>query len=276
MSEDRFRSCLLSAGAFFLLVFCLTPFIYMAATSLSVRSDFLVHGVRFEWTLQHYRTVLFQESLHFPNYLRNSLGVACLSAFLGTVVSALAAFSMTRLSLPGKNFILFFILAASLFPQISFVGYLFNVMSSLGWINTWAALIAPYVAWILPLSLWILTSAFSRLPPELDKAAWVDGASAWRLFQRIILPLAAPGLVSALLLSFIFAFNEFLFALLLTTGPEARTIPVGIALFQGAHGQTPWGEIMAASMVTAMPVVFLALVFQRRIVQGLTRGAVKG
>jgi multiple sugar transport system permease protein len=276
MTEDRLRAALLAAGAILLLVFCLAPFVYMAIMSVSARSDVLARGVPFEWTLQHYRSILFEPTLSFPAYFRNSLGVAGLSAIIGTGVAALAAFAITRLNLPGKNFLLLFTLAASLFPQISFVGYLFSLMARLGWINTWAALIAPYVAWILPLSLWILASYFGRIPRELDKAAWVDGAGAWRIFWRIILPLSAPGIVSALLLSFIFAFNEFLFALLLTTGPQARTIPVGIALFQGAHGQTPWGEIMAASMATALPVVLLALFFQRRIVQGLTRGAVKG
>ena len=149
-------------------------------------------------------------------------------------------------------------------------------MAWLGWINTYQALMLPYIAWILPLSLWILVSYFSQIPIELDHAASVDGCSRWQTLYKIIFPVAAPGVFSTFLLAFIFAFNEFMFALMLTTDYKTRTIPVGITLFQGLHGQTPWGNIMAASVITVLPAVFLALVFQRYIIGGLTRGAVKG
>ncbi|MEW6519808.1 MAG: carbohydrate ABC transporter permease [Thermodesulfobacteriota bacterium] len=149
-------------------------------------------------------------------------------------------------------------------------------MNALGWINTYPALIFPYIAWVLPLTLWILVSYFAQIPLDLDKAALVDGCSRIQILVHVILPVAAPGIFSTFLLAFIFAFNEFLFALMLTADYRARTIPVGIALFQGLHGQIPWGRIMAASVVTTLPVVVLTLIFQRRIVQGLTRGAVKG
>ncbi len=276
MNEEKWRTALTIAGTSLLLVFCLAPFIYMALVSLSERVDFLSSGTSFHLTGQHYRAIVGDQTLHFMDYFRNSLFISGVSAILSVGIAALAAYAITRMNFPGREMLLLFVLAASLFPQISFVGYLFTLMAWLGWINTYAALIAPYVAWILPLSLWILTSAFNQIPRELDKAAWVDGASHRQIFLRILLPLAAPGLVSSLLLSFIFAFNEFLFALFLTTGAEARTIPVGIAFFQGAHGETPWGDIMAASMLTTLPITLLALVFQRRIVQGLTRGAIKG
>jgi multiple sugar transport system permease protein len=156
------------------------------------------------------------------------------------------------------------------------VGYLFKLMTALGWINTYPALIFPYVAWTLPLSLWILVSYFSRIPRDLDRAGLIDGCSRLQILFKIIFPVAAPGIFATLLLAFIFAFNEFLFALMLTTDRAARTIPVGIALFEGLHGQIPWGEIMAAATLATLPVVALALIFQRRIIQGLTRGAVKG
>ena len=130
--------------------------------------------------------------------------------------------------------------------------------------------------WILPLALWILVSYFSQIPIELDKAALVDGASRWQILRKVIFPTAAPGIFSMFLLSFIFAFNEFMFALMLTSDYRARTIPVGITLFQGLHGEIPWGNIMAASVVTVLPVVVLTLLFQRYIIGGLTRGAVKG
>ena len=167
------------------------------------------------------------------------------------------------------------ILALSMFPEISLVSYLFAIMSGLGWINTLQALIFPYVAWTLPLSLWILVSYFSQIPEDLDKAGLIDGCSRLRILIKIIFPVAAPGVFSTGLLAFIVAFNEFLFALMLTTDYTARTVPVGIALFQGLHGETPWGEIMAAATVTTVPVVLITLIFQRRIIHGLTRGAIK-
>jgi multiple sugar transport system permease protein len=148
-------------------------------------------------------------------------------------------------------------------------------MKSLGMINTHGALIMPYIAWEIPLSLWVLLSYFSKVPLDLDEAALVDGAGRLLILRKIIVPLAAPGIVSAALLVFIFSFNEFLFALMLTVDHHARTLPVGIALFEGLHGQIPWGYLMAASSLASLPLVLLAVAFQRRIVQGLTAGAVK-
>jgi multiple sugar transport system permease protein len=148
-------------------------------------------------------------------------------------------------------------------------------MSALGWVNTYPGLILPYVAWSMPLSLWILVSYFAQVARDLDRSARIDGASRFQTLIKIILPVAAPGVFSTTLLVFIFAFNEFLFALMLTVDYRSRTIPVGIALFEGIHGQIPWGEIMAAATLTTIPVVILTLIFQKRIVQGLTRGAVK-
>jgi multiple sugar transport system permease protein len=163
-----------------------------------------------------------------------------------------------------------------MFPQIGIVGYLFKIMTGIGWVNTYQGLLFPYIAWILPLSLWILVSYFSQIPRELDKAALIDGCGRWQILYRVIFPVALPGVLSVFLLSFIFAFNEFIFALMLTTDHRTRTIPVGIAFFQGLHGRIPWGNIMAASVLTTLPVVILTFIFQRRIIGGLTRGAVKG
>jgi multiple sugar transport system permease protein len=187
----------------------------------------------------------------------------------------LAAYAVTRLTWSGKRIFMVFVLALSMFPAISLISYLFKLMSALGWINTYLALILPYVAWTLPLSLWILVSYFAQVPRELDKAAFIDGCTRLQVLLKIIFPVAAPGIFSTLLLAFIFAFNEFLFALMLTTDHSSRTIPVGIALFEGLYGQLPWGEIMAAATLSIIPVVLLTLVFQRRIIQGLTQGAVK-
>jgi multiple sugar transport system permease protein len=275
VSEERLKTVLLALGAILALLFALGPFGYMVLTGMSRQADFLQPGGRLDITAEHYRTVLTADSLHFMAYLRNSLVVSAVSAALSVLVASLAAYAITRLALPGKTLFMLCILSVSLFPPVSLVSYLFKLMAGVGWINTPLALIFPYVAWTLPLSLWVLVSYFSQVPRDLDRAALVDGCSRLQILRRIILPVAMPGVVSTALLAFIFAFNEFLFALMLTTDYSARTIPVGIAQFEGLHGQTPWGEIMAAAVLTTLPVVGLTLIFQRRIIQGLTRGAVK-
>lgn len=275
MNERRTRLGLIIFGSIFMAMFCLTPFVYMFITSLSERVDFLSSSdLRF--SLDNYRSVLAVGSLHFLDYLRNSLIVSGASAFLCVFIAGLAAYAITRLALPGKMFILFFVLAVSMFPQVSIVGYLFKFMAGIGWTDTYLALIFPYIAWILPLSLWILVSYLAQIPRDLDEAARIDGATRLQTLRKVIFPITLPGFLSCFLLAFIFAFNEFLFALLLTTTHHARTIPVGIALFQGLHGETPWGNIMAAATITTVPVVILTVIFQRHIIQGLTRGAVKG
>jgi len=275
MRAERHSAVLIALGAILTLGFVLGPFGYMVLTGFSRAADFLHPEQSLEFTVKHYRTVVTTDSLHFLAYLRNSLLVSAISAVVSVCIAALAGYAITRLSLPGKTLFMLLILSVSLFPPVSLVSYLFKCMASIGWINTYQALIFPYVAWTLPLSLWILVSYFAQLPRDLDRAALVDGCSRLQVLRRVILPLAMPGVVSTALLAFIFAFNEFLFALLLTTDYRARTIPVGIALFEGLHGQLPWGEIMAAATLTTVPVVILALIFQQRIIQGLTRGAVK-
>ncbi|MEW6720250.1 MAG: carbohydrate ABC transporter permease [Thermodesulfobacteriota bacterium] len=264
-----------AAGACAMAVFCLGPIAVMALTAVSRRADFLVPGVGFAFTAGHFLEVLRAESLHFPEYFRNSLVVSGISAALSVFVAAPAAYALARMALPGRMAVLLAVLSVSMFPQVSLVGYLFRLMSSMGWVNTYVALVLPYTAWTLPLSLWILTGYFSRIPRDIDRAALMDGCGPLEALRKVILPVAAPGVFSTAILAFIFSFNELLFALMLTTDHRARTIPVGIALFEGLHGEIPWGSVMAAATLTVAPVVVLALAFQRRIVQGLTRGAVK-
>ena len=194
---------------------------------------------------------------------------------ISVIIGALGAYAVTRFKFRGKIILVLSVLALSMFPQISIVGYLFKFMSRIGWINSYGALIFPYIAYTLPLSLWILLSYFSQIPIEMDEAAMVDGAGRFRTLFRVIAPVALPGFFSAVLLLFMFSFNEFLFALMLTSDHSARTVPVGIALFQGLHGETPWGYIMAASVISCIPVMMIALLAQRYIVQGLTGGALK-
>ncbi len=275
MREETIKKLLLMVAVIFTTIFCLGPFLYMVLTSLSVNPDFLLPTKTLNLTWSNFTAVILSESAHFLAYLRNSLIISAVAAVVTVFLSSLAAYSLTRVPLTGKTVLLLCILAVSMFPPISLISYLFKFMSALGWINTYPGLILPYVAWSMPLSLWILVSYFAQVPRDLDRSARIDGASTFQTLVKIILPVAAPGVFSTTLLVFIFAFNEFLFALMLTVDYRSRTIPVGIALFEGIHGQIPWGEIMAAATLTTIPVVILTLVFQRRIVQGLTRGAVK-
>lgn len=275
MNEDGLKKMLLVAGVLLTLMISLGPVGYMVLTALCGAPDFLLPTKSYALTLDHFLSVITSDSLDFLAYTLNSIIISAAAASISVSFASLAAYAITRLPLPGKGFFLGGVLALSMFPAISLVGYLFKLMAGLGWINTYLALILPYVASTLPVSLWILVSYFAQVPMDLDHAGRIDGASRFQILVRIILPLAAPGVFTTGLLVFILAFNEFLFALMLTTDRASRTIPVGIALFEGLHGQIPWGEIMAAATITTLPVIVLTLVFQRHIVQGLTRGAVK-
>lgn len=275
MTEERSKAILTVFGTVFLLLFCLFPFAWMVVISCSGAPDFLSPSSSYGFTLQHYKDIVSHPSLHFADYLRNSLLISAVAAIFATCFAGLSAYAITRMSFPGKILIPTAMLALSMFPQISVIGYLFRLMTWLGWINTYNGLIMPYISLGLPLALWIMISYFSQLPQDLDKAALVDGATRFQILRKVIFPIAAPGAFSTVLLLFIFCFNEFLFALMLTVDYNARTVPVGIALFQGLHGQIPWGIIMAAAVVSSLPIVSLAAVFQRHIVQGLTQGALK-
>lgn len=274
MTEEKTKIILLTFGIIFLILFCCLPVIWMLIISFSKRPDFLLQRTSL-FTLNNYLDILTQQNLHFLDYLRNSIVVAGVTALLSTVIGACAAYAVSRISFPGKIVLIFVVLALSMFPQICIIGYLFKFMSNLGWINTYNGLILPYISWSLPIALWILMSYFSQIPRELDKAALIDGASRIQTLSKVIIPLALPGFLSTILLVFMFSFNEFLFALMLTTDFRARTVPIGIALFQGLHGELPWGYIMSASALSAIPVILIALFFQRYIIQGLTHGAVK-
>jgi multiple sugar transport system permease protein len=276
MREERVKKILKLSGVAFLLLFCLLPFVWVVAVSLVKEPDFLLPQVALKVTFDNYSDVLTAGSLHLLDYLRNSLIVSAVTALAATLFASLAAYAITRLTFPGRLLIPLVLLAFSMFPQISIVGYLFKMMIGLGWINTYAGLIFPYITLGLPLALWIMLSSFSEISTELDRAALVDGATRIQILHKIILPLAAPGALSAALLVFIYSFNEFLFAMMLTTDYRARTIPVGIALFEGLHGQIPWGHLMAVAVISVMPVILLAAVFQRKIIRGLLQGAIKG
>ena len=276
MKEEKLKKTLLFIIAVFMLAFCIIPFLWMIVVSFSKKPDFLSEQVSYVFTLNNYFEIFTSNAVHLVAYLRNSIIVSGLSAFFTTIIASLSAYSITRLKFPGRIILPVFLLGVSMFPQISLLGYLFKIMANLGWINTYYSLLFPYITLSLPLALWIMLSHFSKISKELDNAALIDGAGRLKILNRIILPVSLPGLFSAFILSFIFSFNEFLFALMFTIDYKARTIPVGIALFEGLHGQIPWGYIMAAAVIAVLPIIIIIALFQKYIMQGLTEGAIKG
>jgi trehalose/maltose transport system permease protein len=223
--------------------------------------------------LEHYRALFTQRNFWIP--IRNSLVVAGSTTVFCVAVGALCAYALARLQFRGKSLLLGFILAVGMFPQISVVSPLYMLLRALHLINTYPGLVLPYLTFAMPLTVWLLVGFFRQLPAELEEAAMVDGASRLRAFWEVIVPLAVPGLATTAILTFVYSWNEFLFALSFTLGPERQTVPVAIALFRGMY-QVPWGQILAAAIIATLPVTLLVLAFQRRIVQGLTAGAVKG
>jgi ABC-type glycerol-3-phosphate transport system permease component len=226
-----------------------------------------------ELALEHYRALFAERDFWLP--IRNSLVVAGNTTALCLVLGSLCAYALARLRFRGRTPLLAGILAISMFPQISLVAPLFLLLRALGLIDSYPGLVMPYVTFAMPLTIWLLVGYFRQLPAELEEAARVDGAGRLRVLVEIVLPLAAPALATTAILTFIYCWNEFLFALSFTLGPERQTVPVAIALFRGQY-QVPWGEVLAAAMVATAPVAILALLFQRRIVGGLVTGAVKG
>jgi ABC-type glycerol-3-phosphate transport system permease component len=223
--------------------------------------------------LEHYRALFAERAFWLP--IRNSLIVAGSTTLFCVTIGSLCAYALARLRFRGKTLLLGVILAVSMFPQIAIVSPLFLLLRSVRLINTYPGLVLPYLTFAMPLAVWLLVGYFRQLPAELEEAAMVDGASRLRAFREVIVPLALPGLAATAILTFVYSWNEFLFALSFTLGPERQTVPVAIALFRGQY-QVPWGQVLAAAIVATAPVAVLVLAFQRRIVQGLTAGAVKG
>ena len=275
MKEANVKKILIVVGTIFFTLFVLIPVIWMLFVSLTKDLGFL-QGGGVNLTLSNYVNIISNKNLHMLDYLKNSIIISTTVSFLVIIIAGFGAYAITRFNFPGKFTIPLMMLAISIFPQISIAGYLFKIESNLRLINTYPALIFPYTAWTAPLALWILISYFSQIPRELDEAALVDGASRKNILLKIIFPLSTPGLISAFLIVFIACINELLFALLLTTDYRAQTISVGITLFQGLHGEIPWGELMASASLVTVPLIILTLFLQKYIISGLTRGGVKG
>lgn len=258
-----------------LAAFCLAPFLWQVVTSLKPAAELtsLPPLLPSRVTFEHYAAIFSGQPL--ARFIANSAAVAAGTTLLALALGGLAAYAVSVLRMRGRAAVLGVALAISMFPPIATVSPLFLLFSALGLRDTLGALVLAYSTFSLPLGVWLLASFFDALPRELYVAARVDGCSAFGALWRVVLPLATPGLAAAALLVFIFAWNEFLFALSFTATESSRTLPVGIALFPGLH-EIPYGEIAAASVVATLPVVALAFAFQRRIVEGLTAGAVKG
>lgn len=260
------------------LVYTIFPFYWAVNASLQPESRlFAVPAdyIPIPPSLESYREALRDQT--FLVSLRNSAVVASATTFLALVTGSLAACALGRFRMRGRRITLGLILAMTMFPQISVLGAVHAIISALGLYNTLAGLVLSYMLITLPLTVWVLTGFFRSLPRELEESAYVDGASPFQTFYRVLLPLALPGLAATGLLTFIAAWNEYLYALSLTITLDARTVPVTIANFTGATAhETPWGTIMAACVVVTVPLVVLVLIFQKRIVEGLTAGAVKG
>ena len=227
------------------------------------------------WTWENYGGI-FRTS-EFTRALINSIGIAIIATVIAVVLATMAAYAIARLRFPGKGVLIGMSLLIAMFPQISLVSPLFSIERTLGLFDTWLGLIIPYMTFGLPLAIYTLSAFFREIPWDLEKAAKMDGATPFQAFRTVVAPLAAPGIFTAAILVFIFCWNDFLFAISLTSTMNARTVPAAIAFFTGSSQfEQPTGSIAAAAVIITIPIVLFVLFFQRRIVSGLTSGAVKG
>jgi len=275
-NQSARRRVLWAIATVAVLIYALIPVVWII--SISLKEPATIGDGRFlpsEWTLDNYGDVF--DTPFFTAALRNSIGIALIATVIALAVASMAAYAITRLEFPGKGVILAGALAIAMFPAISIVGGLFDMWRQIGLYDTWPGLILPYLSFSLPLSIYTLSAFFREIPWDLEKAAQMDGATPMQAFRRVILPLAMPGVFTAGILTFIAAWNDFLFANVLTSTNASRTAPVALAFFQGASQFTdPSGAIAAGAVVVTIPILIMVLIFQRRIVSGLTAGAVKG
>jgi multiple sugar transport system permease protein len=259
-----------------ILIYALVPVLWIV--SLSFKPLNSIYDGRFipaEFTWANYQQIF--QLAPFVSALRNSIGIALIATALSVVIGTLAAYAIARLSFSGKKLLVGVALLIAMFPQISLVSPLFDIERTVGLFNTWPGLILPYIAFSLPLAIYILSAFFREIPWELEKAAQMDGATPFQAFRSVIVPLAAPGVFTTAILVFIFCWNDFLFAVSLTSTQASQTTTVAIAQFTGASEFTePTGSISAAAVLLTIPIILFVLCFQRRIVAGLTTGAVKG
>jgi len=270
--KEKIGFYLLVVIAFIILAF---PFYWIVVTSVKLPKEIVssVTLIPRSISLASYYQVFKQQPFHI--YIKNSFIVAGLTTIFCLLVGSLAAYALARLKFRGRDLILSLVLTVSMFPPIAIVSPLFLIMKKFHLLNTYPSLIFPYTTFSLPLTIWILTSFFKELPFELEEAAKVDGCTPLEALVKVIIPLAAPGVFTCAILVFISAWNEFLFALVFITNNYMRTVPVGITLYPGQF-EMPWGTVFAAATIVTLPIIIIVFIFQRRIISGLTAGAVKG
>jgi trehalose/maltose transport system permease protein len=263
-----------------IVVFTVFPFAWAFLSSIKPNAELFATPVRY-WpahpTLENYRLVL--SSGNFQQALLNSVIVAVSVTALSLAIGSMAAYALGRFRFRGRSVVLYAVLAMTMFPQIAVLGALFQMVNLFKLYNELPALMITYLIFTLPFTVWVMTGFLRSVPVEIEEAAYIDGATPFQVFYKIMLPLAVPGMATTGLLAFIAAWNEFLFALSFTQTPDKRTVTYAIQAFSGSTSgafEIPWGQTMAASVVVTVPLIALALIFQRRILAGLTAGAVKG
>jgi trehalose/maltose transport system permease protein len=254
------------------------PFIYAISTSLKSGSAlFTTELIPTHATLDNYISLFTVAEQPFGRHIGNSIMVSVLVVTLSLLLALTAAYALGRIQFKGRGLLMMAILAVSMFPQVAVLSGMFELIRSLGLYNRAIGLVLPYMIFTLPFTVWVLTTFMQQLPKELEEAAVMDGCSPLRIIFQVFLPLLWPALVSTGLLAFVAAWNEFLFALTFVLDNDERLVPVSISLISGASKyDIPWGKIMAASVLVTLPLIGLVLVFQKKIVSGLTAGAVKG
>jgi multiple sugar transport system permease protein len=259
-----------------IVIFCLFPFYWLVNMSLKTGADLSASSlVPPSPTLDNYQSIF--ENDDFVRALGNSVIISITTTVLAITIGAFCAYALARLRFKGKFIILALVLSITTFPAIAIAAPLFRLWSDIGLFNTLVGLIIPNLTFALPLAIYILVSFFKEIPKDLEEAALVDGATHFMAFRKIVVPLAAPGLATAAILTFIAVWNEFLLAITLTSSPSARPVPAAIAFFTGStQFEIPYGTITAASVTISVPLIIMVLLFQKRIVAGLTAGAVKG
>jgi len=268
-------------GGLLIALYCLAPIAWIVSLSFKSQESvtngspgfFPSGGGGAGWS--NYADVLQDDQ--FRRSIINSIGISLIATILSVTLATLAAYAIARLEFKGKKFVLTTALVIAMFPVVSLVGPLFDMWRTIGIYDTWLGLIIPYMSFTLPLAIWTLSAFFREIPWEMEQAAQVDGATSWQAFRKVIVPLAAPGVFTAAILTFFFAWNDFVFGISLTSTDASRPVPAALAFFTGASQfEEPTGATSAAAVIVTIPVVIIVLVFQRRIVAGLTNGAVKG
>ncbi|CAN5602970.1 carbohydrate ABC transporter permease [soil metagenome] len=261
-----------------ILAWCLLPVVWIGMLSFKPAAETAAGSPQFlpkTWTWDNYSTVFDDPA--FRRALVNSFGISLIATALSVIIATLCAYAIARLEFKGKRVVLSIALAIAMFPVVSLVGPLFDLWTQFKLFDTWPGLIIPYMSFTLPLAIWTLSAFFREIPWEMEQAAQVDGATAWQAFRKVIVPLAAPGVFTAAILTFFFAWNDFVFGISLTSTTNARPVPAQLAFFVGPDQfNPPTSTLAAAAVMVTIPIIAIVLLFQRRIVAGLTSGAVKG